>query len=157
MSHPSDGEAEPEAPAPDSANIAAPKNTTPVPADASVRKPDAVDPNSDSGSSASMEPAPPFTTVVPKRGYPVVDRQTPSTFLQDIAKPINASRIAQCYVRREVRGPLAYSVYHLFGYDETPLMIARNKSSISSTQFRLVEPLSGTEVGWIRFDLIGTS
>jgi hypothetical protein len=43
-------------------------------------------------------------------------------------------------------------VYHLFGYDETPLLVARNKSSAVSTQFRLIEPVSGAEIGWIHSD-----
>jgi hypothetical protein len=107
---------------------------------------------SDAPSSPSLTAGDPLVTVLPKRGYPVVDRQTVPGFLHDIAKPINANRVAQCYVRREVRGPLAYSVFHLFGYDDTPIMLARNKSSAVSTQYRLIEPLSGVEVGWISSD-----
>jgi hypothetical protein len=126
----------------------------PAPAPASPASPKAEPPNSTSEavSSASLEPGEPLTAVVPKRGYPMVDRQTPSAFLQDITKPITASRIAQCYVRREARGPFAYPVFHLFGYDETPLLVARNKSSVLSTKFRLIEPLSGVEIGWISSD-----
>jgi hypothetical protein len=103
------------------------------------------------GSTSFVADEMPFE-VIPKRQYPHVNRQSAAVHLRDIQQSVSSGRISVCFVRAEFRGPLRKPVHHLLGYDDNPLLVAHDQSSAMSTQYRVISPLSGDQVGYVKSD-----
>jgi hypothetical protein len=107
-------------------------------------------PASDSafGKSGRESPAP----INPKPEAPRPNRESPETLKSDLTRSVARHHLYQCFVRREPRGPFGSPVFHLFGDDDHPLLVARNTSTLFSTRYRIIEPVGGEQLGSISSD-----
>ena len=89
-------------------------------------------------------------SIQPRILSPRVNRSSPVSYINDISKTLPKDLVTQCKMIREKRGISHSYVYRLFGEEEAPIFIAKTESSIFSTKFSIIDPITGSKIGAIQ-------
>lgn len=82
----------------------------------------------------------------------IINRESPESILSSVIEPIECGKIAKCCLRRERRGPLFKCTYQLYCGHDSPVLIARDKSTLCATIYHVIEPETGERIGIISSD-----
>ena len=89
-------------------------------------------------------------SIQPRYLSPRVNRTTQIGFIKDVTQELPGDSIIACKMQRERRGLSLSYEYQLFGEEDEPIFIAKTESTMFSTKFSVIEPISGSKIGYIQ-------
>lgn len=92
-------------------------------------------------------------SIQPKFETPRIDRSSSISFIKDVTQKLPKNTVTQCKMYREKRGIASSYVYQLFGEEDEPIFVAKTESTMVSTKFSIIEPMTGNKIGRIESNI----